>query len=75
MVNNSGSRLLHVTDELQQHIESEPPPLLCHYTNQDGLLGIISTGDIWATSVNDLNDRSEFEYAKELVSSQSSIVG
>lgn len=69
MVNNAESRLLHVTDELQQHIESEPPSLLCHYTNQHGLLGIISTGDIWATSVNDLNDRSEFEYAKELAES------
>ena len=69
MVHNSKSHLLHVTDELQQHIEREPPALLCHYTNQHGLLGIISTGEIWATSVNDLNDRSEFEYAKELAES------
>ena len=60
------SRLRHVTDELQQHIEREPPSLLCHYTNQHGLLGIISTGEVWATSVNSLNDRKEFEYAKEL---------
>lgn len=43
--------------------------LLCHYTNQHGLLGIISTGEIWATSVNNLNDRKEFEYAKELAES------
>lgn len=57
---------LHVTAELQQHIEREPPALLCHYTNQHGLLGIISTGEIWATSINNFNDRKEFVYAKEL---------
>lgn len=68
MVQNSESRL-HVTDELQQHIECKPPALLCHYTTQHGLLGIISTGEIWATSVNNLNDRQEFEYAKELAKS------
>jgi hypothetical protein len=68
-VSNSESRVSHVTEELQQHIEREPPQLLCHYTNQYGLLGIISTGEIWATSVNDLNDRMEFEYAKELAES------
>lgn len=66
MVHNSESRLLHVTEELQEHIDREPPALLCHYTNQHGLLGIVSTGEIWATSVNNLNDRKEFEYAKEL---------
>ncbi len=69
MIQNYESRIHHVTDELQQHIEREPPALLCHYTNQHGLIGIISTSEIWATSVNDLNDRSEFEYAKELAES------
>ncbi len=69
MAHNSESRPLHVTKELQAHIDREPPALLCHYTNQHGLLGIVSTGHIWATSVNNLNDRKEFEYAKELVSS------
>ena len=69
MVHNPESRLLHVTEELQEHIDREPPALLCHYTNQHGLLGIVSTGEIWATSVNNLNDRKEFEYAKELASS------
>lgn len=66
---NPESRLPHVTEELRRHIECEPPPLLHHYTNQHGLLGIVSTGEIWATSVSDLNDRKEFEYAKELAES------
>ncbi len=69
MVHNSKSPLLHVTKELQQHIDREPPALLCHYTNQHGLLGIISTAEIWATSVSNLNDRKEFEYAIELAES------
>lgn len=66
MVDNSDFNLLHVTEELQQHIDRDPPMLLCHYTNQHGLLGIISTGGIWATSVSDLNDKMEFKYAKEM---------
>src|SRR3989344_186945 len=69
MIHNSESCPLHVTEELQEHIDREPPSLLCHYTNQHGLLGIVSTGEIWATSVNNLNDRKEFEYAKELTNS------
>lgn len=69
MAHNPESPLLHVTDELRQHMEREPPALLCHYTNQHGFLGIISTGEIWATSVSDLNDRSEFEFAKKLAES------
>ncbi|HHT9104390.1 MAG TPA: DUF2971 domain-containing protein [Candidatus Wujingus californicus] len=68
-VRSSESRVPHVTEELQRHIDREPPPLLHHYTNQYGLLGIVSTGEIWATSVNDLNDRKEFEYAKDLAES------
>ena len=66
---NPESLVPHVTEELQRHIDREPPRLLHHYTNQHGLLGIVSTGELWATSVKDLNDRKEFEYAKELVDS------
>lgn len=68
-VRGSESRVPHVTEELQRHIDREPPPLLHHYTNQHGLLGIVSTGEIWATSVSNLNDRKEFEYAKDLAES------
>lgn len=67
MVHNTDFSHFHVTKELQQHIEREPPALLCHYTDQHGLLGIISNCEIWATNVNNLNDRTEFEYARELV--------
>ena len=63
------SRIPHVSEELQRYIGREPPPLLHHYTDQHGLLGIISTAEIWATSVDNLNDSKEFKYGKELAAS------
>jgi hypothetical protein len=57
---------LHATPELRQHIEQDPPKVVHHYTSQLGLLGIITTGEIWATSVNNLNDSREFEHAKSV---------
>jgi len=35
------------------------PPTLYHYTSMDGLLGIVGTGNIWATNILYLNDASE----------------
>lgn len=32
----------------------------CHYTNLDGLLGIISSKELWASSILFLNDRNEY---------------
>jgi hypothetical protein len=37
--------------------------LLYHYTSQRGLLGILNTGEIWATDMRYLNDSSEFRVA------------
>lgn len=68
-VRGSESHISHVTEDLQRHLDREPPQLLHHYTNQHGLLGIVSTAEIWATSVDNLNDRMEFEYAKDLAAS------
>lgn len=36
-----------------------PPDVLYHYTTQDGLLGILKDGAIWATKIQYLNDASE----------------
>lgn len=48
--------------------QSRPaPPLLYHYTNAPGLLGIIENNKIWATHINYLNDASELFYARQLV--------
>lgn len=37
--------------------------LLYHYTSQDGLLGIIGNGAIWASNIHYLNDSKEFIHA------------
>jgi hypothetical protein len=39
---------------------AKPEGLLYHYTGEEGLLGILESGAIWATHVRYLNDSSEF---------------
>jgi hypothetical protein len=43
------------------------PERLYHYTNADGMLGILSSRKLWATHYSFLNDYNEFEYAKGLI--------
>jgi hypothetical protein len=43
-----------------------PPKTLYHYTTQDGLLGIVRAGELWATNVQYMNDTREFFLALEL---------
>ena len=43
------------------------PDVLYHYTTQAGLLGIIQSKQIWATSVLFLNDTTEINYAIKLI--------
>jgi hypothetical protein len=52
---------------LIDNILSETPPNECiyHYTSQQGFLGIVEDGEIWATHIDYLNDRSEFTYTME----------
>ena len=45
---------------------TDAPRLLYHYTTLDGLLGILASKVLWATSIRHLNDASEFRYAIEL---------
>lgn len=39
------------------------PAKLYHYTTSDGLLGIVGSHSLWATDIQYLNDKREFEYA------------
>jgi hypothetical protein len=48
------------------NLSLEPPPVLYHYTTQTGLLGIIESGEIWASDMRYLNDATEFMLALEL---------
>jgi hypothetical protein len=40
---------------------------LYHYTDADGLKGIVENGSIWFTDVRHLNDPSEFRFGLDLV--------
>jgi hypothetical protein len=42
------------------------PSLLYHYTSQEGLLGIIKSKSLWASSAFHLNDATEFLYTIDL---------
>ena len=43
--------------------ESDPPQLLFHYTDFDGVAGILASRSLWLSKVSTLNDTSEIELA------------
>jgi hypothetical protein len=43
------------------------PNILQHYTSNEGLMGMLSSGSIWATDATFLNDSSEYNLAKGLI--------
>src|SRR5258708_4976630 len=45
---------------------SEPPPIIYHYTNGDGLRGILETGRLWLSDTFTLNDPSELQHGVSL---------
>ena len=59
--------------EAQQNaIQTNPENLLYHYTDQDGLYGILTNSCIWATDYRFLNDTSERQHAIALFSEANS---
>ncbi|MDP1947437.1 MAG: DUF2971 domain-containing protein [Nitrospirota bacterium] len=56
-----------VRAELVAIISESPPRIIYHYTDIDGLLGMILTGKIWATHVSRLNDSSEYHHGMKIV--------
>ncbi|PVM85127.1 hypothetical protein DDF65_07435 [Caulobacter radicis] len=47
------------------HNNNVPPPYLTHYTDLTGFMGIVGTGQFWASNVSFLNDRQELLYGLE----------
>jgi hypothetical protein len=45
----------------------EIPAVLYHYTSMDGLVGIVTNKQIWASHVPYLNDRTEQEHIWSLI--------
>lgn len=49
------------------HMQSQiSPPYLYHYTNEDGLVGILESGSLWATHMVHMNDPEEMRYGHQL---------
>ena len=48
-------------------ISKNPPKIVYHYTDINGLLGIIDSGCVWATHVSKLNDSSEYHLGIKVV--------
>lgn len=53
--------------ELASLISDRPPSIIYHYTDINGLLGMIDSGKIWATHVSRLNDKSEYHHGTKVV--------
>lgn len=53
--------------ELGHLINDHPAEIIYHYTDVAGLIGLITSGCVWATHVSKLNDASENRYGYELV--------
>jgi hypothetical protein len=49
------------------HLDAPLPAFLYHYTNGDGLLGIVQTSTLWATHIAYLNDSTEFRGASDML--------
>jgi hypothetical protein len=47
--------------------QQQPPPVIYHYTDAVGLLGIVRSKEIWASHAAFLNDSSEVVYIKRVL--------
>jgi hypothetical protein len=58
----------HPRMRLLEYLKTGPlPNVLYHYTNAKGLLGILETNCLWATSARYLSDASEYSYGLNLI--------
>ena len=49
--------------DLWGELQGERPEIVYHYTNSDGLVGIVSSGALWATDLRFVNDAAELDHA------------
>lgn len=54
-------------DALDRFIQTKPAGCLYHYTGSAGLIGILQSGNIWATDYRHLNDRKEYQIGAKLL--------
>jgi Protein of unknown function (DUF2971) len=58
-----------VADALEEwdRIQGDTPELLYHYTDVTGLIGICSSGTLWATNLRFMNDAKELAHSRKLM--------
>lgn len=63
-----GAVLARLTDRwaIVPEPRADPDRVVWHHTSADGLLGILRSRTVWATSLRSLNDRKEFTYGQRL---------
>lgn len=52
-------------EAIERQAAGPTPELLHHYTTAGGMIGIVQTGELWATNVLYLNDKTELTNAAE----------
>jgi len=65
---------LNDTSTISEILSTRVPEILYHYTNSSGLIGIVTSKQIWVTKIHYLNDKSElqlaFDYIRKEIHSQ-----
>lgn len=59
-----------IEKELNEFLEGKIPNKLYHYTNLNGLIGILENSEIWLSNMYFLNDKNEFELGLRFVVEQ-----
>lgn len=59
-----------IEEELNEFLEGKLPNKLFHYTNLNGLIGILDSSEIWLSNMYFLNDKNEFELGLKFVIEQ-----
>lgn len=59
-----------IEEELNEFLEGKLPNKLYHYTNLNGLIGIVENSEIWLSNMYFLNDKNEFELGLRFVVEQ-----
>ena len=54
-------------------LDKAVPPVLYHYTSREGLLGILKSGSLWASSCMFMNDIKEFSHASTMLKDAASV--
>lgn len=49
---------------------TSPPGTLYHYTSADGMVGILKSRSLWMTDIRYLNDLSELQYGKDILTAR-----